>query len=87
MGNGDGLKRKPDEARQRQWCPECKKYVLAVRPKTNLKLNILLSVLTMGLWLIIWACTADLSTRKPRQCPACGTITQEVAAGDAVDEL
>jgi len=87
MGDGDALKRKRGKARERQWCPECKKYVLAVRPKTNLRLNLLLSVLTMGLWLIIWACTADLSTRKPHQCPACGTITQEVAAGDAVVEL
>ncbi len=87
MWYGDGLKRKPGEAQERQWCPECKRYVLAVRPKTSLILNILLSAFTMGLWLIVWACTADLSTRKPHQCPACGTITQEMAAGDAVDKL
>jgi hypothetical protein len=87
MGDGHGLERKPGEAREKQWCPECKKYVLAVRPKTYLMLNLLLSVLTMGLWLIVWACTADLSTRKPHQCPACGAITQERAASDAVDEL
>jgi hypothetical protein len=86
MGDSDGLKRKPGEARQRQWCPECKKYVIAVRPKTNLVMNLLLSVLTMGLWLIVWACTADLGTRRPHQCPSCGTGTQQTAASDAVDE-
>ncbi len=87
MGNGDSLKTKSGKARRTQWCPECKKYVLAVRPKTNLMLNMLLSVLTMGVWLIVWACTADLCTKQPQQCPVCGTTTQERADSDAVDEL
>ncbi len=87
MADGDSLKTKPGKARQRQWCPECKKYVLAVRPRTNRIIHLLLSVLTMGVWLIVWACTADLGTRKPRQCPVCGTRTQEMPASDALDEL
>ena len=76
------LKRKPGEAQERQWCPECKKHVLAVRPKTDSTPNLLLSVLTMGLWLIVWACTADLGKKRPHQCPACGTRTQEMADSD-----
>jgi hypothetical protein len=87
MGDGDTLKTKPDKAQERQWCPECKKYVLAVRPRTNLMLHLLLSVLTMGVWLIVWACTADLGTRKPHRCPVCGAGTQEMVPSDAVDEL
>jgi len=81
------LKRKPGEAQERQWCPECKKYVLAGTPKTSSTVNLLLSVLTMGLWLIVWACTADLSTKKPHQCPACGTRTQKMADSDAIERI
>jgi hypothetical protein len=85
MGNGDSLQTKPGKAQERQWCPECKKYVQAVIPRTNPMLHLLLSVLTLGVWLIVWACTADLSTKKPSQCPVCGTRTQEIADTDAVE--
>jgi len=85
MGDGDSLKAKLGKVQERQWCPECKKYVLAVRPRTNRILHLLLSVLTMGVWLIVWACTADLSTKRPLQCPVCGTGTQERADSDAVE--
>ena len=85
MGNGDSLKAKLGKVQERQWCPECKKYVLAVRPRTNRILHLLLSVLTMGVWLIVWACTADLGTKKPHKCPVCGTETQEMAPIDAVE--
>ena len=84
MENGDSLKAKLGKVRERQWCPECKKYVLAVRPRIHHILNLALSVLTMGVWLIVWACTADLSTKRPHQCPVCGTETQERADSDAV---
>ncbi|HID29889.1 MAG TPA: hypothetical protein EYP19_07785 [Desulfobacterales bacterium] len=73
---------KSDEVWGKQWCPECKKRVLAVRPRTEAMVNLLLSVVTMGLWLIVWACTADLGKKGPYQCPACGTRTQEMADSD-----
>jgi uncharacterized protein (UPF0212 family) len=82
---GDSLNKRLGASEEGQWCPQCGKYVEAVRLKTNnLMVNLLLSVLTMGIWLIVWVCTADLSTRKPYQCPACGTRTQEIAV-DATD--
>jgi hypothetical protein len=85
---GDGLNKTSDAPKEGQWCPECKKYVQAVRLKAgNLKINLLLSILTMGIWLIVWACTADLGTRRPYQCPACGTRTQKMTGVDASDEL
>jgi hypothetical protein len=86
MGDNDSVKTKSGKAQERQWCPECRKYVLAVRPGTNRIIHLLLSVLTMGVWLIVWACTADLGTRKPCQCPVCGTQTQEMADSEAGDE-
>ncbi|MBW1769870.1 MAG: hypothetical protein JRJ17_01650 [Deltaproteobacteria bacterium] len=87
IGNmGDGLNKRLGASEEGQWCPECGKYVEAVRLRTNnLIMNLLLSVLTMGVWLIVWVCTADLSTRKPHQCPACGTRTQETTGVDATD--
>jgi hypothetical protein len=85
---GDDLNKTSDAPKEGQWCPECRKYVQAVRLKAdNLKINLLLSILTMGIWLIVWACTADLATRKPHQCPICGTRTQEMTCVDATDEL
>ena len=84
---GDRLNKTSDAPKEGQWCPECRKYVQAVRLKAgNLKINLLLSVLTMGIWLIVWACTADLA-RRPPQCPVCGTRTQEMTGVDAGDEL
>lgn len=85
MGDGDSLKAKSGKVQERQWCPECKKYVLAVRPRTHRIINLALSVLTMGVWLIVWACTADFSTKRPHQCPVCGTETLEMAPSDAVE--
>jgi hypothetical protein len=74
--------------RARWWCPECKQYVQAVRPKDgNLITNLLLSVFTLGVWLIVWACTADLRPKGPPQCPICGTRTETTSDRDAGDEL
>lgn len=77
-----------DARKKGHWCPECGQYVQAVRPKANnLLINLLLSVLTMGIWLIVWACTADLAAKKSPKCPSCGTRTQEMVGYDAPDVL
>ena len=55
-----------------QWCPTCKASVLASTARMNTKANIILSVLTLGIWLIVWACTADLCAQGAPTCPTCG---------------
>lgn len=37
-----------------KWCKRCARNVLATRPGTNHILHLLLSLVTCGLWLIIW---------------------------------
>lgn len=75
-----------DASKQIEWCPRCKEYVEAIGLKPdNRMMNVVLSILTMGIWLIVWLCTADLTTRT-NQCPACGTKTQETAGMDAIEE-
>lgn len=84
----DGVKKTLGAAQARQWCPECKRYVRAVRAKdSNLMTNLLLSVFTLGVWLIVWACTADLSPKGPPQCPICGTRTEATSDMGTGDEL
>ena len=39
---------------KREYCHDCKRYVLAQRKGTNHVLHLLLSVITVGLWVIIW---------------------------------
>ena len=68
---------------QKVWCPKCKTNVLASTSQTNKKANILLSVLTLGIWLIVWACTADLGTKGAPRCPVCREITQGAAERQA----
>ena len=38
-----------------KYCGTCRRYVLAQRPKTNHVLHFLISVLTCGLWVFVWA--------------------------------
>lgn len=37
-----------------KWCRSCKKQVLVRRPGTNHLLHLILSVVTAGVWVIIW---------------------------------
>ena len=69
--------------RQQEWCPKCKTYVSATTSKTNVSANILLSILTLGIWLMVWACTADLSAKCAPRCTACGEPIQEAEAGES----
>ena len=71
------VRKKLRDFQEQQWCSACKKYVLASTSQTNKRANILLSVLTLGIWLIVWACTADLGAKGPPVCPACGNIAGE----------
>jgi hypothetical protein len=61
---------------KQRWCRNCSRYVAAGTSQIDMKTNILLSMLTLGIWLIVWACTADLSSEVLRKCPECGEETQ-----------
>jgi len=70
---------------KQQWCRNCSRYVAAGTSQIDKKTNILLSIFTLGIWLIVWACTADLSSEVPAKCPACGDETQSTPENQPVE--
>ena len=41
-----------------RYCPTCRKQVIAIRAGTNHMVHLLLTLLTGGIWLIIWLLAA-----------------------------
>jgi hypothetical protein len=55
-----------------KYCKYCEDYVLATRRETNHILHLLLTLITGGIWFIIWIIVA-MNTDKWR-CTQCGSI-------------
>lgn len=55
------------------WCPEHEKLVRAERKTPNHILHLLLSIVTGGLWLVVWAALSLAPGRF--RCPECGSVT------------
>jgi predicted RNA-binding Zn-ribbon protein involved in translation (DUF1610 family) len=63
-------------SQQRQtFCPSCDRLVLGIRQKPSHVLHLLLSVITMGLWLIPWFLISVFSSGSKYKCPNCGSDT------------
>ena len=59
------------EQRKKKNCKSCEKSVLAVRPGINHVLHLLLSIITVGLWIPVWiAMSIRIGGWK---CPQCGS--------------
>lgn len=63
---------------QQRWCETDQRLVRAERPKPNHILHLILSILTAGLWLIVWFLVAVEKGNRPWQCPICGGTTVPV---------
>jgi hypothetical protein len=50
-------------------CVECKKKTLHIQEVPNNVLHLILSIITVGLWLIVWLLFID---KKDPQCTVCG---------------
>ena len=53
------------------WCFECEHRVLVRRRGVNHLLHLALTVLTAGIWVIVWILTALV--HEPWRCSVCGT--------------
>ena len=53
------------------YCKQCKAKTLHVQPTTSHVLHLLLSLITFGLWLIIWL-IVTANNRNQGQCAVCG---------------
>ena len=60
-----------DTYEQIEFCPACQKKTRHYKRRTNHILHIILSVLTAGLWLFVWA-WYGLTNRWYSQCTECG---------------
>ncbi len=56
---------------QQKHCWSCKENVLATRKGTNHVLHLLLSIVTVGWWLIIWIIVSIKGSSW--MCPKCGS--------------
>jgi hypothetical protein len=72
LGPGEVLGRLVQTLSQQEttkFCPSCDKNVLAVRPGTSRLRNLSLTVLTLGLWSVVWV--VDAYRRPGWRCSAC----------------
>lgn len=60
----------------RRYCPHDQKYVLAMREKPNHILHLLLSVITFGVWIIVWFFVTLGAAYRSYRCPQCGSRTK-----------
>lgn len=55
-------------------CSECGKPTLHIQPKTSHVLHLLLSLITVGIWVPVWLLIA-LNNSSQTTFTACGTMT------------
>ena len=55
------------------YCRRCRRPTVHLQPSTSHVLHLLLSILTVGLWLGVWA-LAGLANASQRTCTACGRV-------------
>ena len=58
-----------------RYCPEDDRMVLAEKQTPNHLLHLLLTILTAGIWGIIWLLMSLNTAANPYQCPICGEPT------------
>ncbi len=59
----------------RMWCKTCGGYRLATKACPSHLLHLVLSVLTCGLWLLVWGVVFVVNAFRPYRCISCGGST------------
>lgn len=60
------------EEMSQKYCSRCEGYVLALRQKPNHILHLLLSIITGGLWLLVWLFVVWGKSTTDWRCAQCG---------------
>jgi predicted RNA-binding Zn-ribbon protein involved in translation (DUF1610 family) len=55
------------------FCPHCGEQRLLLRESPNHVLHLILTVLTLGLWAVVWLLVAMNKSGGPARCSVCGT--------------
>ena len=66
-------------AKLRRYCPEDDRMVLAERQTPNHILHLLLTIISAGMWLIVWIPVAIVNDFNAYRCPICGGKTRHKA--------
>jgi len=70
---------------KRGYCKECGRNVLLQKEQCNHILHLLLSLLTYGVWVLVWI---NVACRCKWRCPHCGAVCQpESAMDNAIKKL
>ena len=65
------------------FCIHCQEKTLHIKKTPNHVLHLLLTILTAGLWLIVWILVGMSSASEKWQCSKCGT---PITAKDRVEK-
>ena len=55
------------------YCHVCQRQTLFQKPKLNHVLHLILTILTVGVWGLVWLVLAIAHAAKPDRCVTCGT--------------
>jgi hypothetical protein len=69
------------EKQSTAFCHVCNQQRLYMKPRINHVLHLILTIVTAGLWGIVWIILGISNSSKPLRCTACGT---PMGAGAAV---
>jgi hypothetical protein len=56
-----------------EYCAVCQRQSLFQKPRINHVLHLILSIVTLGLWLIVWAILGLINTARDPRCVTCGS--------------
>jgi hypothetical protein len=55
------------------YCNVCQRQSLFQKPRINHVLHLILSIVTLGFWLFVWAILGIINTSKSPRCVTCGS--------------
>ncbi len=54
------------------YCQMCGRQSYFTKPRVNHVLHLILSIVTLGAWLVVWAVLGALNASKASRCTTCG---------------
>ena len=61
------------DVRSQHYCPSCRQMRMFIRERPNHILHLLLTVFTLGIWLLIWPVVSAAKASQRPCCSVCGT--------------
>jgi hypothetical protein len=63
------------------WCHVCQQQRMMTKPKINHVLHLILTLVTLGVWSLVWLTLGIISTAQGFRCTQCGTKAGHGAPG------